>query len=558
MARLGYDVMCPGNHEFDLGPAAYAAAIEAADPAAPVIVSSNIHFSDDPGDDALEALFGEAGSGAPIVPYHVITTESGIRVGFLGVMGVSASFYAPLKAPVRFSAEDPADEGDQQAVLPALYEDIRPAVAALREQGVDVVVAVSHGGVNTAEPELGDDYQIARNVEGIDIIVSGHSHTPLEQPMLAEGPDGHMVPIVQAGSFGRFLGRAELILRDGERPELDLDPERTGLIRIDDRIVPRDQEILAALDALIADLEASALPAQLSRIEGAEVTDDPGILGDLYFRTMGTTDFDVIGLRASSETNVLNLSTDAMLAAAEELAGPTTVAVQASGNVRDDILAGRTGALSYADLYRILPLGLDPTDGSIGYPLTRFYIYTVELKAAFEIGVSRGYLEDSLFLGASGIRVEYDTSRDPQVLDSMIDALDPHNGRVTRILVDVDHTDGVDDPTVAIFDIERTGAEWDSELGGAFALHPVVTSLYIASFADTAGVTLKNESGQAVELADTILRRDDQSAVKDYEAFISYVLQVSGEGGLPARYDEEAPEGQIPRRLICAGPLCAE
>jgi 5'-nucleotidase / UDP-sugar diphosphatase len=560
MGQLGYDVMTPGNHEFDLGPAAFAAAIEAAGPDRPVVVASNIHFSDEEGDDALEALYGAGGSGAPMVPYHVITTASGIRVGFLGIMGVSASFYAPLKGPVRFSAEDPADEGDQAAVLPLLYEDLRPVVAALRDQEqVDVVVAVSHSGVNTAMPELGDDYQIARNVAGIDIIVSGHSHTPLQAPMFADGPDGHRVPIVQAGSFGRWLGRAELVLREGERPSIDLDPDRTGLLRIDDRIVPSDQDILGALDQLIADLEATVLPQQLSRIEGAPVTDDPDVLGDLYFRTMGTTEFDIIGLRASVETNMLNLSTDAMLAVASELAGPTRVAVQASGNVRDDILVGRTGALSYADLYRVLPLGMSPVDGSIGYPLTRFYIYTAELKAAFEVGVSLGYLQDSLFLGASGIHIEYDTSRPPQVLNTEIAALDPNNGRITRILMDVDHEDGTDNPTVVLFDLNRTNP-WDSEVGNAFTLHPVVTSLYIASFADTAGVTLKDQSGQAMELVDTILRREDDSEVKDYEAFISYVRALAAENGgaLPARYDEASAEGAVPRRLLCSGPLCAD
>jgi 5'-nucleotidase/UDP-sugar diphosphatase len=563
MARLGYDVMCPGNHEFDLGPEAFAAAIEAAaaGDGVPPIVSSNIHFSEEAGDDSLEALYGEAGSDAPIQPYRVIETASGLRVGFFGVMGVSASFFAPLKGPVRFSAADPEDEGDRDAVLPLIYADIEPVVAALRdEEQVDVVVMVSHSGVNTSQPELGDDHQIASNVAGIDIVVSGHSHTPLEAPMFAEGPDGHTVPIVQAGSFGRWLGRAELIIRDGQRPEIDTDPERTGLILIDDSIVPSDDEMLAELDQLIIDIESDILPEQLSRIEGSPVTDDAGEIGDLYFREMGTTEFDVIGSRASVETNMLNLSTDAMLATAEELAGPTMVAVQASGNVRDDILVGDTGALSYADLYRVFPLGENPVDGSPGYPLTRFYIWTVELKAAFEVGVSRGYIDDSLYLAAAGVKVEYDTSREPQDISSTTAALDPQNGRVTRILVDVDHSDGVEDYTVALFDIDRTGAEWDSELGGSFALIPVVTSLYIASFAGTAGVTLKDEDGIAMELIDTILRRADDSEVKDYESFISYVRQICADNGglLPTRYDESSDEGAIPRRMICSGPLCVE
>lgn len=562
MHTLGYDVMCPGNHEFDQGPDAYAAAISAAAErgGAPAIVSSNIHFDpDDAADDDLEALFGDAGSDAPIQPYRIIETASGIRVGFFGVMGSSASFYAPLKAPVRFSAEDPADEGVQDTVMPLIYADIEPTVAALREQ-VDVVVMVSHGGVNTDDPELGDDYLIAQNVPGIDIIVSGHSHTPLEEPQLAEGPDGHTVPIVQAGSYGRFLGRAELILREGERPEIDTDPEHTGLLVIDDSIVPTDEAMLAELDDIIAEIEADVLPEQLSRIEGAAVTDDPEELGDLYFRDMGSTEFDVIGSRAQVETNMLNLSTDAMLATAEELAGPTLVAVQASGQVRDDILVGDTGVLSYADLYRIFPLGENPVDGSPGYPLTRFYIMTVELKAAFEVGASRGYIEDSLYLSAAGVKVEYDTSREPQDISSPVKALDPQNGRVTKILVDVDHEDGVEDYTVALFDIDRKGAEWDSELGNSGTRHPVVTSLYIASFASTAGITLRDEDGQPIELADAILRRPDESAVKDYEAFITYVRQICSDNGglLPARYDEANEAGAIPRRMICSGPLCRD
>jgi 5'-nucleotidase len=563
MRTLGYDVMCPGNHEFDQGPDAYAAAIATADAngGVPGLVSSNIHFDpDDPGDDDLEALYGEAGSDAPIQPYRIIETASGIRVGFFGVMGSSASFYAPLKSPVRFSAEDPEDEGDQEKVMPLIYADIEPVVEQLRDQ-VDVVVMVSHSGVNTDQPELGDDYLIAQNVPGIDIIVSGHSHTPLEEPQFADGPDGHTVPIVQAGSYGRYLGRAELILHDGERPEIDTDAEHTGLLVIDDSIVPTDDAMLAELDGIMSDIEADVLPGQISRIEGTEVTDDPEVLGDLYFRDMGSTEFDVIGSRAQTETNMLNLSTDAMLATAEEIAGPTLVAVQASGNVRDNIVVGKTGVLSYADLYRIFPLGENPVDGSAGYPLTRFYISTVELKAAFEVGASRGYVEDSLYLSAAGVKVEYDTSRDPQDLSAgSIAALDPQNGRVTRILVDVDHDDGVEDYTVALFDIDRTDSEWDSELGGSLSRHPVVTSLYIASFASTAGVTLRDEEGRPISLTDAILRRPDESAVKDYESFISYVRTICSDNGglLPSRYDETSADGAIPRRMICSGPLCVD
>jgi 5'-nucleotidase / UDP-sugar diphosphatase len=558
MAQLGYDIMCPGNHEFDLGPAAYAAAIEAVGPDMPPIVSTNIHFSAEPEDDDLEALYGDGGSDSPIAPYQVIETAGGIRVGFIGIMGVSAAFFVPTKTPVQFSG-DLEDEGDRDAILPAIYDDIQPAVDALRnDEEVDVVVALSHSGVDLGVPEQGDDYNIAQNVEGIDIIVSGHTHTPLEEPIVVEGPDGHEVPIVQAGSYGRFLGRVELILTEGERPALEDDPERTLLIPIDDTIVPTDQGILDQLDALIADLEANELPAQLSFIEGAPVEDDPEELGDLYYRVMGETEFDVIGQRSKVETNMLNLSTDAMLAAAEEFAGPTAIAVDASGTVRDDIVRGETGVMSYADLYRVFPLGLNPLDGSIGYPLSRFYIALYEIRGAFEVGASQGYIDDSLYLSASGVRVEYDTDRAP--IAGAADVLDPTKGRTTKIILDVNGDDVFDEGAgdVAIFDASRGADAFNSELGNLGTLYPVVTSLYIASFAASQMVVLKDENGDALDLFETILRRPDDTDVKAYEAFIGYILAISAENGgtLPSRYDEKSPDGAIPRHMICSGALC--
>ncbi|HKE19625.1 MAG TPA: metallophosphatase, partial [Kofleriaceae bacterium] len=239
MAQIGYDIMCPGNHEFDLGPEAYAAAIEAV-PDMPPIVSTNIHFSgDSDGDDALEALYGDGLSGSRITPYQILETPGGIRVGFIGIMGVNAAFVAPNKTPVLFSG-DPADEGDQAAVLPALYADLQPAVDALRDEGADVVVALSHSGVDLATPENGDDWNIAQNVSGIDVIVSGHTHTEVDDAIVVQDPEGSDVTIVQAGSYGRFLGRVELVLpADGGRPTLDT----YNLLPIDDTIVPSDTGI---------------------------------------------------------------------------------------------------------------------------------------------------------------------------------------------------------------------------------------------------------------------------------------------------------------------------
>ena len=511
MAEVGYDIMAPGNHEFDLGPEAYAAAIEAV-PDMPPIVSTNIVFSDDPGDDTLEALYGEGLSAAPITPYQILATSSGIRVGFVGIMGVNASDVAPNKVPVNFSTD-----------LEAVYASIQPAVDALRDQDVDLVVALSHSGVDLNTPANGEDFNIAQNVEGIDIIVSGHTHTRLDEAIIADGPDGP-VPIVQTGSYGRFLGRVELVLpADGGRATL----ATSELLSIDDTIVPSDDSITSQLDALIADLEATVLPAQISRIEGAEVTDDPKVLGDLYYRDMGATEFDIIGQRSRTETNMLNLSNDAKLAAAEEFweSRPTSPSRHPAPFATTS-WSGETGVLSYADLYPGLPAGREPDRW-----LDRLSAVSIldlvwpRSRRRSRSACRSGYVDDSFYLSASGLFVEYDTTRDPQDLAASLDATSSTSPMAaSRSSCSIQTaTMSLDETDDAIFDsrsapARRPGA---GRCHRSQRLHSVVTTLYIASFADDNGIPAEATTTELELVSKTpSCPATDGSDVKDYESFI--------------------------------------
>jgi len=270
---------------------------------------------------------------------------------------------------------------------------------------------------------------------------------------------------------------------------------------------------------------------------------------------LGNTTFDIAARTRVKETNGINLITDGMLALSEDLAGPTAVAVTAAGVVRDDIVRGRTGALTFADLYRVLPLGKSPGDGSPGYPLLRFTVMFVELKAAMEI--SAQHIGGGYFLMPSGIHVYYDADRPPQVLSNPADALDPQNGRITKITLDSDHSNGTDDEDVVLFDITRTGSEWVSPLGDQFTLYWIVTNYYIAQFAAGHGISLKDGSGRKITIDEAILTWSDGRDVKDYEAFMGYVRTMcQGNGSLPSRYDSTKPEGTVPRRMVCQGSAC--
>jgi 5'-nucleotidase / UDP-sugar diphosphatase len=76
------------------------------------------------------------------------------------------------------------------------------------KENLDFVIALTHVGVSK-------DREIVQKSRGIDLVIGGHSHTALFEPLYAKDKDGKQVPIVQAGSHGRFLGKLLLDLEKG-------------------------------------------------------------------------------------------------------------------------------------------------------------------------------------------------------------------------------------------------------------------------------------------------------------------------------------------------------
>jgi 5'-nucleotidase-like protein len=268
-------------------------------------------------------------------------------------------------------------------------------------------------------------------------------------------------------------------------------------------------------------------------------------------------------MRRAQETNVLNLSTDAMLAAADELHAadpgnhPFVIgAIQAGGNIRADIdRTAVTGDLTFADLFRVLPLGKDPETGETGYPLVQVQTLQVVIKLAFELGVSVGLQRDSEFLVPGGMKIEYDLTRPAM---DFTDMLNGQIGRITKITVRAPGDD-LDNPTSVIYDMSRgAGLEWT----GSFAARvPLVTSYYIASFAASIGAPLYDNAGNPRDITTRdgflalVMQRADDSHILEWEAFIQYIHDQSAAnaspGYLPDRYDESKPVGALPRRMIC-------
>jgi 5'-nucleotidase len=570
LKRLGYDVTTFGNHEFDFGPAALAAAITAAQANGGAVpaVATNIQFSStDPGDDALAALFEDTGDTTkPVHRQLIIVTPSGHKVGFLGNMGAVAATYAPLKTPVTFSLPTGAMETDIATVKQQDYMDLQAGADTLHAAGAEIVVLLSHAGVNTTDPTLGEDYQIAQNVTGIDVIASAHTHTAFPAQTVMNPTSGKPVVIQQAGSFGQYVGRIVLDI-NSTTGAVTLDTtdqmRMTGLIAIDSKTVP-DATYTQAIDDIVTKLEAtkisngmSFLEQTLSAITGTTVTDNAGMVGDLFFKNMGSTTFAVPGLDLFKETPLEVLVADAELSEAQAWGG-ADIAVTASGVLRANIDQGKTGVISFADLFRILPLGRSPKDGTVGYPLCRFVIYPAYLKGALELTAGYAYTSEDAstnYLIPAGLRFEFDTSR--PMYNASSAPLDPHNGRITKIFKANSPTDP-DGPSTQIYECSNLTTSCPGFINGVTAFTPgyvVATSYYIASFAKANGVNLYDPTTlQLVGPDDTIIKRGDGSEVKEWEALGRYIASFPS-GALPSKYDGTV-NGNFPRRAICSGPLC--
>jgi len=184
MSAIGYDVGTLGNHEFDNGVEALAAALKFANFD---IVSANY----DVRGTVLE----------PRVKRYVLRTIGGIRVGLFG-LGVSP---VSLITPDNFKGVTYIDP-----VVAA-----REVVKKLRdEERCTLVVAMSHLGYN-ADARSGDSF-VASQVDGIDFIASGHTHTFMKEPVTQTQPCGAKTTIFQVGKSGIYVGRVDFTFRGGK------------------------------------------------------------------------------------------------------------------------------------------------------------------------------------------------------------------------------------------------------------------------------------------------------------------------------------------------------
>jgi 5'-nucleotidase / UDP-sugar diphosphatase len=173
MEAVGYDAWAIGNHEFDRGLSNLGTLVSKSPFAA---LSANLRST-----DGQAPLFASQG-------FSRVFAVNNLRVGIIGATTDQ------LRGLV-----SPADWGLMKTV--SVADAVRAEVATLDPQ-TDLIIALTHIGVDA-------DRKLAAAVPGIDLIVGGHSHTPLTE-VVKQGD----TLIVQAGSYGRSLGVIELVVED--------------------------------------------------------------------------------------------------------------------------------------------------------------------------------------------------------------------------------------------------------------------------------------------------------------------------------------------------------
>lgn len=172
MNLLGYQVGCFGNHEFDNGSAALAKLVKQAK--FPFVCANYYFFN-----KKLQKS----------VKKYTIIEIDGKKIGFFGLL----TDIKTITVPKSYSEIKYLNAID---IAECMVKELRDV------EKCDYVVCLSHLGFDTGTEDNPDDKMLAEQVSGIDLIIGGHSHTTLKEPVLING-----TYIVQTGKKGESLGK---------------------------------------------------------------------------------------------------------------------------------------------------------------------------------------------------------------------------------------------------------------------------------------------------------------------------------------------------------------
>ena len=464
MGQMGYDVTTFGNHEFDYRASGLAdmlyAAVDSGDPL-PAIVDAN-YLPPQEDEETWDALYTYG------VQDYRILERGGVHYVVFGLTGLDSDECAPMSG---MELHDPVETAKR--VVKEATEQCQTAYGA-----DPVVICLSHSGTENGK---GEDYELARKVDGIDVIISGHTHTTLEQPI--EVNDTY---IVSAGENSKNLGVLTLT-----RTQDGVELKDSRLVPVDES-VPEDPEMAAWIEAAKEQVERDYL-ADFDLEFDQVLVDNP-----YRFDTVDEV-YDT-----QHESTLGNLLADAYYWAGNQNSqDPVDVALTASGVIRDTF---PKGPITVSQVFNVASLGIG-ADGVPGYPLISVYLTGKDLKNAIEVDASVPPLMSAAQLFYSGVEYSFNTNR--MIFDKVDDVALLGTGGVTEPIVD----DQLYHVVTGLYIGQMLGAVEDTSFG-------ILT------------VTPRDAQGNPIDMSQLenyILHDDQGNEVKEWYAIATYLQSMGGE-----------------------------
>ena len=348
MNAAGYDVVTLGNHEFDYG---YSQLMKNLSAAEFKTICCNVILDE---------------TGKPILDGHtIIETASGLKLGFFGI-----------ETPETATKVNPSMIREISFLtFDAMYAAAQGEVDALRSEGADLIIALSHLGVDEESKANGNrSIDLLAHVSGIDMMLDAHSHT-----VMTAGEKGE--PIQSTGTKFAYVG---VVVIDNETKSI----EDHYLISTSN--LPMDADVQAKAQTIIDEVDA--------------------IYGAVFAKTEVLLNGERDPGNRTEETNLGDLITDAMLWSVTKEAAPEQdepydlVAITNGGGIRATI---QPGDITMNDIHTVLPFGntvavvyvtgeemLEALEASTfatpeaigGYPQTSGLAWTIDTTKAYDQG----------------------------------------------------------------------------------------------------------------------------------------------------------------------------
>ena len=377
LGELGMDVTTLGNHEFDYKAKGLAnmlnTAVDSGDKL-PSMVVCNIDWNSmkDKGLTEDQKLLQKAFENYGVKDY-IVVTKNDVRIAITGVFGKDCLDCVP-NCPLEF--KDPVE------AVKEIVSDIKA------KEKVDMIVCVSHSGT-WEEADKSEDEILAKSVPELDLIISGHTHTKLDKPIVHGD-----TYIVSAAEYGKYLGNLSMTQKSNGRWKMD----SYELITVSTAI-EANAETQAKIDALMDQVDSKYLEQ----------------FGYTRTQVLCTNEVEFANVSDTSELhteiNLGSIMADSYTYAVEKLSDqdphPVDVTVVPSGVIRESYALGN---ITTENVFNSFSLGIGE-DGIPGYPLISIYLTGQELKLVAEIDASISDFMTTARLYTDGLYWNYNPNR---------------------------------------------------------------------------------------------------------------------------------------------------